>query len=761
MLEKRPIVVITIGYIIGIISGLYCNSSIVFLYLLLFLGYNIINSVITKPQNNKFKLLSFRRYFRYIKIIFTKKVIYLIVIISIFSNTVVIYQNYIYDRIRNNKEINIEATIVSNVKENKFKDVYKVKVNKVLKNRENNLKNKILYINVKKNLNTQLYYGDSIRVSGIFEKPGIRKNYKGFDRSQYLKTISIYGTLNVTDIKKINNNKDFSVNKLINNIFLKLKNIIQDNFNKDVSNVVLGIFLGYTDEIDENIKNDFSENNISHILAVSGMHVGYLILICKFIFDRTYGKRYSYFISIFILVFYMLIVGMSPSVIRATIMAILIICSKLLHRKSNVWNNISLSMLILLIYNPFIINNVGFILSYGGTIGIIAFSRLFRLKNSAKQENEDVSFKLILKCVKDKTLEMLRITIFVSFFLLPLVSIFFNKIPVFSIFISSMVGTLVSVIMIFIFLFIITYILEKFFIIIKPIEKIIGILLSTIVKILIKFSEIGRSIPLGNFLVVTPNIFSVLLYYLTLFIFLFIFNYKRKNTPFGIRIKNLVELFKYRYYQNKNKVISIVLVFIILFSLIKIIPGNLKIYFIDVNQGDACLVVTPTNKKILIDGGGNENYDIGKNILLPYLLDRGIKEIDYAIISHFDFDHSQSYAKILPELTASRIFITEQIEENDLFKQIMAIAKEKNIKVTYVKAGDIINIDGVKFSILHPQKELITNNGMNNNSMVCKLEYKSFSMLFTGDIEKEAEELILNKNIDIKADVLKVAHHRF
>lgn len=91
----------------------------------------------------------------------------------------------------------------------------------------------------------------------------------------------------------------------------------------------------------------------------------------------------------------------------------------------------------------------------------------------------------------------------------------------------------------------------------------------------------------------------------------------------------------------------------------------------------------------------------------------------------------------------------------------MAIAKKKNIEVTYVKAGDKINIDGVKFSILHPQKELMTNNGINNNSMVCKLEYNSFSMLFTGDIEKEAEELILNKNIDLKADVLKVAHHRF
>lgn len=209
--------------------------------------------------------------------------------------------------------------------------------------------------------------------------------------------------------------------------------------------------------------------------------------------------------------------------------------------------------------------------------------------------------------------------------------------------------------------------------------------------------------------------------------------------------------------------ISIILIPIIIISIFKITPKNLKIHFVDVGQGDSTFIETPYGKTILIDGGGSSSkeFDIGKSTLLPYILDRGYTKIDYIFISHFDQDHSQSYAKILPELTVSRIFITEQIEENDLFKQIMAIAKKKNIEVTYVKAGDKINIDGVKFSILHPQKELMTNNGINNNSMVCKLEYNSFSMLFTGDIEKEAEELILNKNIDLKADVLKVAHHRF
>lgn len=331
--------------------------------------------------------------------------------------------------------------------------------------------------------------------------------------------------------------------------------------------------------------------------------------------------------------------------------------------------------------------------------------------------------------------------------------------PILSIFTGIIAGLIAGPIIVLSFTFITFY---------KVLEviKLIGFikyLLDFSTKILIKIAEFGEKMPLNKIYIVTPNFLEILLYYSAVCILLiaYILHKKRRDTVFTKRIKNLYQLLKFRINQNKRKIISKILIFILIFNIYILIPKNLKIHFIDVGQGDSTLIITPKNKTILIDGGGNADYNVGKNILLPYLLDRRIKTIDYVLISHFDTDHSQSYAKILSELTASRIFITEQIEENDLFKQIMAIAKEKNIKVTYVKAGDIINIDGVKFSILHPQKELITNNGMNNNSMVCKLEYKSFSMLFTGDIEKEAEELILRKNTNLKADVLKVAHHRF
>ena len=99
---------------------------------------------------------------------------------------------------------------------------------------------------------------------------------------------------------------------------------------------------------------------------------------------------------------------------------------------------------------------------------------------------------------------------------------------------------------------------------------------------------------------------------------------------------------KIKQFSKIKSITAVILIFILIFTIYNISDKKtLKIYFVDVGQGDCCLIVTPNNKKVLIDGGGekSDSYDIGKNVLIPYLLDRGIKKIDYIIISHFDTDH--------------------------------------------------------------------------------------------------------------------------
>lgn len=192
----------------------------------------------------------------------------------------------------------------------------------------------------------------------------------------------------------------------------------------------------------------------------------------------------------------------------------------------------------------------------------------------------------------------------------------------------------------------------------------------------------------------------------------------------------------------------------------------MKIYFIDVGQGDSCLIVTPHNKTILIDGGGsiNSDYDVGKNTLVPYILDRGFTKIDIVIISHFDNDHVGGILTLLQELKVKKVYIPKQIEDSKNYRDFISICKKKNIKVDEIVAGNRIRIErNLYMDILWPTNNQITTNVLNNNSIVCSLQYKKFSMLFTGDIEEIAEKQILecySSNLNLlNADILKVGHH--
>ena len=192
------------------------------------------------------------------------------------------------------------------------------------------------------------------------------------------------------------------------------------------------------------------------------------------------------------------------------------------------------------------------------------------------------------------------------------------------------------------------------------------------------------------------------------------------------------------------------------------IQKDLNIYFIDVGQGDSTLIVTPSNKKILIDSGGADtgNFDVGKSTLLPYLLDRGITVLDYICISHFDSDHCKGFIYLLNNIKVKNIILSKQYKTTPNFEEIISIANRKKIEVLKVEAGDTLQIDkDVKIKVLSPTNEL--SEDINDNSIVMKLEYNNFSCLFTGDISNNVEKDLINTyNKYIESDVLKVAHHR-
>ncbi len=145
---------------------------------------------------------------------------------------------------------------------------------------------------------------------------------------------------------------------------LKMKENANKILEEKEASILKGLVLGATEDIDEEINENFKITNISHILAISGMHITYIILGIEMIFKKAIGKRKTYIITIIILLLYMFITSFSPSVVRSSIMGILMVFSKLIYRKNDIWTSISLSLLIMLIYNPFLILNIGLQLSY-------------------------------------------------------------------------------------------------------------------------------------------------------------------------------------------------------------------------------------------------------------------------------------------------------------------------------------------------------------------------------------------------------------
>ena len=189
--KNRPTVVATLGYIIGIIWGLYFKMNIVLIYALILIIAIVANKIKYNKPKGKFKFISIQKILRYIKLILDLKSIIIIIIFSTISNFIVIQLNSKYENLYSNIEaVTVTGKIVNNGTYKEYKTTYKLKVEKV--NGKNQFKGTNLYIDVNKNVKQNLKYGDYIDVQGIYQKPSKASNYGGFDYAQYLKQEKVY-----------------------------------------------------------------------------------------------------------------------------------------------------------------------------------------------------------------------------------------------------------------------------------------------------------------------------------------------------------------------------------------------------------------------------------------------------------------------------------------------------------------------------------------------------------------------------------------
>ena len=539
--------------------------------------------------------------------------------------------------------------------------------------------------------------GSKIKVTGNFKLPNKNTVFNLFNYRNYLKSKKIYWIFEANDIKKINTKVS---------IKYKLKNIIINKISKSKNSAYLYTFiLGDTSFIDEQVKQSYQNNGISHLFSISGMHITLFTSIILFILNKVIKRDFiNYFIITLFLIAYSFLTNFTPSIMRAIFLFIMCYINKKFNFNIKTYQLLIIICCLFLIYNPYYIYDLGFLFSFIVTFYLIIFGNLVN-------NYRNYFIKLFM-------------TSLISFLAgLPIVINNFFNINILSIFLNLIFVSYVSII-----IFPLTLLTFVF--------QFLSPILTFFISILEGLSLLFYRIRVFNISLSHINIYFFILYY--------------------IFITYILYSVKVRKY---HRFIFLIIV-ILIHNNVLIFNNKLLVTFIDVGQGDLGLISMPHNKgNILIDTGGvvnysnkNNNYSISLNKTIPYLKSIGIKGIDYLILTHGDYDHMGEAINLVNNFKVKNV-IFNCGEYNDLENELIEVLDRKKIK--YYSCIKELNIDKYKLQFLNTKEY----DNENDNSNVIYTELDGYKFMFMGDAGVEKEKDILNKYNISGIDVLKIGHH--
>lgn len=474
----------------------------------------------------------------------------------------------------------------------------------------------------------------------------------------------------------------------------------------------------------QNIKNSFANSGLLHILAASGMNVAFIYGFFFWLLSRfKVNFKLNVTLGMIMVIIYSFMTGLGASIIRATCMLLFVLIGKLIDRDAHSISLLSFVALLMLLYNPLFINDVGFQLSFIVTFGLLIMTpAIIRFNN-----------KII-----DYIIGTICIPIIAQLWVIPIQIFYFNNISIYSVFANIMSVPILAILS---FGGFISALLSG----IKPIADIIcknfDIILNPLLSLLVNISDFWGKLPNSAIQTTHPNIFQIIFYYGILL------------CVCGLIYKD----FREKYLQKLLRCIAIL---IIVFSISSITFKNseLEIITFDVGNADCFLIKTPNNEYFMIDTG-KAGYKGGKSqaeiIVLKYLKDIGIKKLNSLIITHFDNDHCGGASDVVRDLNVEKVYVNDIYHHSFSAKDLYNTAKINNTELILAYNKQVLyNKDGLKLTNLISK----TTDNDNENSIVTLLEYKNFLMLFTGDSNISGLKEIL-KDVPQNITVLKVPHH--
>ncbi|WP_168026832.1 DNA internalization-related competence protein ComEC/Rec2 [Ignavibacterium album] len=573
--------------------------------------------------------------------------------------------------------------------------------------------------------------GNKILIKGTFQQGRDIRNPGEFDYRKFLLSKGITGIITAYDSAsvKILSDDYFFFKNIIFETRKSIDELIHQLHNSQTTGLLRGLLLADRTEIDFETKQNFVNSGVIHILAVSGLHVGYILLFFIVVFGR-FNIYVRSFLTIVGLICFMIITGVPASVFRATLMSVILIIAFLSGRSTNLLNSIALSAVIILLFRPEEIFNPGFQLSYSAVLSIAIIYPVLQ--------------KMILQSgITNKYLKNILLFAGVSLSAqigtLPFTLAYFNKLSVIALFSNLIVIPLVGVI---VGLALVTLLVGSLLPLVATYFAIVNNSITSLMIDLIRFTG-GL-----DFSYLRINNFSVLdsvIFYL--FIAILIYSFKKSES---IKFKLAVTIF----------VFANILVFTQLDDK-KLLPdGILSVLMIDVGQGDSFLIKFPAGQTVLIDAGVVDPFfDTGERIIIPLLDYLGIEKIDYGFVSHLDTDHYGGFASLLFNKRIKEIYRPKPDSSDKSIRFEKFLDRLKIPRHIYEK--DKKNIGNVALYILNDSdNEFINKLSSNDRSGIIKIIFGETSFLFVGDAENPAEKFYLNSNRKfLDSDVLKVGHH--
>ena len=505
-----------------------------------------------------------------------------------------------------------------------------------------------------------------------------------------------------------------------------IRGAIEQNLSGGPAGLLKGVLLGAKKAVPEEIKTAFAQTGVNHVLAVSGLHVG-LIAGAVFFMLKMLGvsRGMTAGLTIFALVFYALITGLPPSVVRAATMGCVALLGIVGQRDIDGGNILGIAGLGLLIARPQDLFDVGFQLSFVATGGILVLYRPLRDLMPVERGWCDTWIA-----------GPLAVSVAAQVTTLPFVVSYFGLV--------SIVGLIANLIVV-------------------PLVGVgVGLGLLTVVGFVV-WPPLATVLNAANWLVLSSAIgiagwmarpdwaaFEVA---------------RPPWFVFGVYL-SLVPLILpqvRRVCSAYCLILALVLANIGVWKTILLSGSALEVYFLDVGQGDAVFCRYPNGRTLLVDGGIRTHYtDMGERVVLPFLKSQGVGHVDVVVGSHPDADHIGGLISVLEEVSVGHYLDSGQCVETFTGKRLLEVVKAKGIAYHAVAAGDsLIGLGGL---VLHPTPEYVSDSGpapegANNGSVVIRIVHRGTTLLLTGDIERETDGDMARWGHRLRADVLKAAHH--